>query len=50
MEEWERQYWKGRRDGLKEALVELERGDWWRLRAAIAKALHWLAIRIEPTS
>ena len=44
---------QGRIDGIKEAIGalecdELEHGPWWYLRDAIARGLHWLAIRIEP--
>lgn len=41
-------YWEGRRDAINAAIKELDRSAWWELRDALARALHWLAIRIEP--
>jgi hypothetical protein len=44
----EQAYWQGQRDATQYAIKTLERGLWWHLRDDVARALHWLAIRIEP--
>ena len=46
----ERAYWKGQLDATKFAITELQRGPWWYFRDWLARLLHWIAIRVEPTT
>lgn len=43
-----RAYLEGQLDAYKTAVAALNRGPWWWFRDWLARALHWLAMHIEP--